>query len=329
MEFSEQDTFGSVFVKRRNELGLSVSRIERDTNIRRRYLEAIEKMDFDALPRRIYLERILKQLCEYLSLPYPYVEKLWKNAVNKNVKQREFPGSKKRISEPKSIFNYHVLTPKKHDTFLFTPRLLVTIGTVIILAVLFVYFFFLYSSVSSKPKLDIIEPLDNITVRSDNIYVEGFTEPGNSTSINGNGIPVNQDGYFKQQVGLNAGINKIFIQTEGTNGKISTVERIINADIGTIETNNDNDFPIVPRDLNVSIKANQITWLRVIVDDKSTYELLLNPGSEKAYTAKDTISLKVGNAGGVAISVNNKEQDPLGESGEVVEITYTLDDFKQ
>jgi transcriptional regulator with XRE-family HTH domain len=322
--FSEK-TFGSIFRERREELGLTVHQVEKKADIRRAYIESIECMDFKSLPKRVYLERILKRYCEFLDLQYSIVEKLWKEAVARKINTHSLPGDKSRRKDRRSIFNYNFISPIKQDGMLFTPKLLFSVGTIALLLILTIYFGFLYTSISSAPNLDLIEPLDSITVRSDNVNVEGFTSPGNITTINGKEIPVNPDGYFKQTVGLSKGINKIFVQTIGKNGKISTLERTINADIDEYAVKPIEEISANPKELEVRIVAKEITWLRANVDKQKVVEILLNPGNEKVFIAKQTVDLKVGNAGGIDIYINGVLQDPLGVSGEVIETSFSLE----
>ncbi len=59
---------GESLRRARLEKGLSLEVIEKDTKIRRRYLEALENEDWDVIPGRVYLRGFLKTYSRYLGL---------------------------------------------------------------------------------------------------------------------------------------------------------------------------------------------------------------------------------------------------------------------
>ncbi|MBI5416439.1 DUF4115 domain-containing protein [Candidatus Poribacteria bacterium] len=62
----------------------------------------------------------------------------------------------------------------------------------------------------------------------------------------------------------------------------------------------------------------ETTWIRVRVDDKDTYELFVKPGEKRIWNANDKFELKVGDAGGIKVKINDKDVPPLGKRGEVI-----------
>ena len=68
------------------------------------------------------------------------------------------------------------------------------------------------------------------------------------------------------------------------------------------------------------------SWL--FVSDSSGQTLFsgqISRGVSKTFTASEQLNLKVGNAGGVDLSVNGKKVDPLGSDGQVVSVSYGVD----
>ena len=57
---------------------------------------------------------------------------------------------------------------------------------------------------------------------------------------------------------------------------------------------------------------------------QTAFEGTLPQGTQRQWTGKKEVTIKAGNAGGVAISFNNEQQKVLGAPGEVEEITYTV-----
>jgi cytoskeletal protein RodZ len=67
----------------------------------------------------------------------------------------------------------------------------------------------------------------------------------------------------------------------------------------------------------LAIEALELTWVVVQVDNGSPEEALMRPGERVQWKASDRFTLTLGNAGGVRVELNGKEQGPFGNSGKV------------
>lgn len=76
--------------------------------------------------------------------------------------------------------------------------------------------------------------------------------------------------------------------------------------------------------VTVGIDLEDRCWLKVMVDGKKAFEGTLPKGTKRTWTGKKQVTIRAGNAGGVAVTFNNKRQQILGEPGEVQEVTYTV-----
>ena len=65
------------------------------------------------------------------------------------------------------------------------------------------------------------------------------------------------------------------------------------------------------------LKAHETTWAQVLIDDKTTREVLLQPGDIVTWNAETRFKLDIGNAGGVGVILDGRELEPLGRLGEV------------
>jgi cytoskeletal protein RodZ len=79
----------------------------------------------------------------------------------------------------------------------------------------------------------------------------------------------------------------------------------------------------VEENITMQLVGNQKCWTRVTVDGNLEFEGILNSGETKDFEAKDSIHLRLGNAGGVDVIYNGEKQPPLGASGQVAEKEYT------
>jgi cytoskeleton protein RodZ len=66
------------------------------------------------------------------------------------------------------------------------------------------------------------------------------------------------------------------------------------------------------------LQAKEPTWLRVTIDDQPAKAMLLRPGQVVEWSAEAGFTLTVGNAGGVAVTLDGQGVPPLGKSGQVL-----------
>ena len=74
---------------------------------------------------------------------------------------------------------------------------------------------------------------------------------------------------------------------------------------------------------HIAVRLVQRSWLRVAVDGQTKLEGIYPAGTAKSFTGK-LAELRVGNAGGVTVSVNGSPAKALGKTGDVVEQRYPL-----
>lgn len=96
-----------------------------------------------------------------------------------------------------------------------------------------------------------------------------------------------------------------------------------------VERNSSEDLPLEgvvpePKKLILDIEAVERSWVLVQADNSPSQEVMLYPGERIRWTARGRFALTLGNAGGVRVSLNGKEQGPYGTSGKVVkDIVFT------
>ncbi len=70
----------------------------------------------------------------------------------------------------------------------------------------------------------------------------------------------------------------------------------------------------------LQIIAVELTWISVGIDNGTPKEWLLRPGDTVSVKAVETFALKIGNAGGTRLILNNRELGKLGPHGKVIDI---------
>jgi cytoskeletal protein RodZ len=77
------------------------------------------------------------------------------------------------------------------------------------------------------------------------------------------------------------------------------------------------------RSSGFAVRLRDSSWLRVIVDGKVAMEGLYPKGTQRTFAGRSA-TVRVGNAGGVDISVDGKDLGPMGGLGDVAERSYQL-----
>ena len=78
-------------------------------------------------------------------------------------------------------------------------------------------------------------------------------------------------------------------------------------------------------DINLEIAALSNTWIEVIGDGQLLFRGILRKKQKDVWQAEKKIELEVGNAGGVALRLNEKKLGPLGKKGEKKKVIITKD----
>jgi len=85
--------------------------------------------------------------------------------------------------------------------------------------------------------------------------------------------------------------------------------------------------PLIAGGVNVEVFASRdTTWLYATNENGTTlFSGQISKGASKMFSEAKQVNLRVGNAGGVDISVNGKDIGSIGANGEVVNLTYNAD----
>lgn len=81
--------------------------------------------------------------------------------------------------------------------------------------------------------------------------------------------------------------------------------------------------PIPTEPIVVDVAFVQQSWVRVTADGDKAYEGILQQGTERSWTAQESLTIRAGNAGGVVLAYNQGKAKPMGKPGTVVEQTFT------
>ncbi|CAL9415417.1 hypothetical protein SUDANB121_01757 [Nocardiopsis dassonvillei] len=83
-----------------------------------------------------------------------------------------------------------------------------------------------------------------------------------------------------------------------------------------------------PDEVTVGLTASARTWVKVTdAGGENLFTGFLTAGDTRDYVTDDTLTLWLGNAGGVEVSVDGEDLGPVGDTGEVKEVVVGADGF--
>jgi cytoskeletal protein RodZ len=203
-------TVGEILSEKRKALDLGLEEIEKETKIRRKYLEAIEKNDFAIIAESTIVKGFIRNYAQALGLEAGSVLAVFRRDFCENQKGQIIPRG--------------MVEPLVEKTFFWTPK--ATIVTGLSLLILGFVFFFVrqYVGFSSAPPLEVTSPKDDQLFK-EKVVVMGKTDKDASVKIDGTLISIAEDGSFKEEIVLPRGENMVVVETANRQGKKRVVSR--------------------------------------------------------------------------------------------------------
>ena len=79
----------------------------------------------------------------------------------------------------------------------------------------------------------------------------------------------------------------------------------------------------VQQSVQVVVKASQATWVSLAADGKAFFAGTLKANETREVSATEQVKLVAGNAGGLIVSLNGRELEPIGPQGQVRVVRLT------
>ncbi len=199
------EKLGKVFKRYREEAGLKIEQVEKDTKISQRMLLALENDNYDILPEDLYVKNIIKTYAEYLFLDYNKLLNLYRTSRGE-IKDEKFKIKKtNRVYITPQIFRYIVIS--------------------VIFLILAVYLGLQINNIFTMPDLVVYQPDKNLTTSQNFIEIKGKTEKETRVLINNKEIYIDSNGEFKATLDLQKGLNTIKISASKKHSKENVIFR--------------------------------------------------------------------------------------------------------
>ncbi|MGH2379944.1 MAG: RodZ domain-containing protein [Candidatus Limnocylindria bacterium] len=218
---------GEVLRAAREAKGADLTRVERDTKIRERYLSALERGEYRELPGAVYTKGFLRNYGAYLGLDPEYLIDLYRLETSASAVERAAAPAPPR---PISV--------RRRRTFVVTPGAVVAAILTIVVGALVAWIGYQFVNFARMPGLQIVEPVGDVSAHPDDtITIRGITAPNATISITG--LPENpsttadEEGRFEMTVELLPGSNEIHIRARDPVTDRDSEERVRRVNVVT------------------------------------------------------------------------------------------------
>lgn len=275
---------GATFRKARETAGLPLEKIATETKISARFLLAIESESFNLLPGGIFNRGFIRSYAEYLGLDSEQAVADYERMFTKAQEPLEVLVDAERESSRKSDRNLYPVAA----------------------AILFVSII-AYYLVTRKPSTSTEQAPQSTAEKQ-------ATQTPTEVSA-----PAALDALPKLQTGVTLAQPTSTAPTTSTPSPTTAQP--------TSPTQEISRPPATPATaastLALDINANSQTWIRVTSDGTVAFADILQPGTERRFSAERSLNVTIGNAAGVTLKINGRELAQLGAEGRVRELRIT------
>ncbi len=194
---------GEVLRTAREAKGVDLTRVERDTKIRERYLSALERGEYRELPGAVYTKGFLRNYGAYLGLDPEYLIDLYRLEATGGASER-----------PTAPVPPRPIAVRRSRSLVVSPGAVVGAILTLLVGALVVWIGYEFFNFARTPELRILEPPGNVSAHvGDTITISGVTAANATVTVSG--LPENPtvtadpDGDFEVTVGLLPGSNVI------------------------------------------------------------------------------------------------------------------------
>jgi cytoskeleton protein RodZ len=292
------ETLGAYLKGKREALNVSLQEVAQVTRIRRSILEAIENNRYDLLPPKVFAQGFVKSYASYLGLDESEIVKRYAALVE--APEAEGKTVEARMSSPAARFSFGM-------------KLLVLIILILTAA-------FLWRMNARDKKADEWAPRQRADLTATSI--DSMTaSPGEPVALESGREPASAP----PETGAAGGPATAEVERQppaaGAQLSPATTGRPLTATITQRAATGENPTAEAATGLALKIVASQNTWLRIQADALRPIEFTLKGGQTRTVTAAEKFTIRIGNAGGVDLFLNDRELGKPGKPGEVLELT--------
>ena len=279
------ESVGEFFKKKRESLNITLGEVARVTRIRKTILDAIENGRHDLLPHTVFTRGFLKTYASYLGLDESEVLKRYHEELEK----QGVPNDEDKSAGGE--FPGRAL-----------PAFRIMVLFAVFMAVVVVWFFL----PSQREKRTFVLNQEQTQPSIETVVVPPVTEPE---------MPEEkaQEGVLREEIEKETETEKETVtQTETETGA---------AEVSADRSDERGSQEAVTKKMILKVSASEETWIRLQSDQEDPFQMLLKSGESFTAKAHEKFKLRVGNAGGVELFLNEKSLGSPGKKGEVIDLS--------
>lgn len=288
------ETIASKLKARRESLNISLEQVSNDTRVSIHHLRSLESGQYADLPGGMYNRAILRVYCDELGLDKDELLQCYDDEI---APCQEKPAV---ISSPQPISRI-----KTHTAVFWSLIFLIGLGLFLnrewLVSALSPYF----SSGYGNPSSDLSPKQPTAPAKTVNAAAVANTAVEEQATIEEKTATVTVD--VSPAASRGSSDKAVETQPERT---VQPAPAAGNANL---------------QPLRLEIVGTEECWLSINRDELGEVTKNLSPGEVEFFTAARTITLIVGNAGGVSLRINGRAAKTLGQSGQVVHLTIDKD----
>ncbi len=295
------ETLGAYLKAKREALHISLQEVAQVTRIRRSILEAIENNRYDQLPPKVFAQGFVKSYASYLGLDESEVVKRYAELVE--VPEADIQTAAARTASAESRFPSSIL-------------LIAFVVLMLVAALLW------RMNARDKNAAEIVSPpqqaeltttsiISMTTLPAEPVAAESGKEPASAPPvIGGTGSPATA--VVERQP-----------PAAGTQPAAAPEQPLTATVVSSPEAAVPEKPPAAAAaaPLVLTIVASQNTWMRIQSDTQRPIEFTLRGGQTRSVNAMEKFIVRIGNAGGVELFLNDQELGKPGKPGEVLQLT--------
>jgi len=281
-------TAGEVLKTKRKSLGKSIQQISQETKIQEKFLEYIERNEYEKFDSDIFVSGFIKIYSDNLGLDTERVLALDRRSNNHIYKKVD----RKKITQKKK--NKEIFSPK---------NIIILIITIFFLGILSYigYEIFLFQN---PPKIHISSPNNETTVSEENITIKGTIENATLLLVSEEEIPLIDINSFSFEYTLDEGENNITIKAIREKTNQEALANLVITYTPKKEEETQEDKKGDKYILKLVIE-NDVAWIKLDIDGVNKISQVLEP-SEREYEITDRFELISGRPSNTKIYLNDE-----------------------
>ena len=202
---------GSILRSARERRGLTFKQIQEETKIHPRFLKALEEGGYSVFSSPVHIKGFLRIYARFLGLDENEVMAFFR---------REY--DERQVGKPVGS-----IKPFRKPRFFWTPGWALSAVGAALVAIFFIYLLSGYLRYAGPPFLAVDQPPSDIVTSETFVEVAGQVGQGSEVSLNGEKLPVSEDGYFSLVVPLARGVNTLELVATSPLGRRTVVTRTV------------------------------------------------------------------------------------------------------